>query len=129
MNKFSLLIKENIDTKYQDKLSDDYKNLKRSLLQSIDKTIENDNIKNIKEFIDDIIDTKEVSKLLDLTEETDIINFYLKFQNDIDEICLNEKYFDKIPSENNIVGLNDFVIQGTKFIIINQLKNIKKELE
>lgn len=128
MYKFSILIKESVESKYSSKLNDDYKNLKISILQSIDKSIDKDDSDTIKEFINNIIESKELTSLVDLIEETDIINLYLKFQNDIDEISKNENWLDEIPSSNNIVGLNDFVVQGTINTIIYILKEIKKEI-
>ena len=129
MNKFTTLIKESIEEKYKSKISDDYKNLKISLLQSIDKSLEKDDLESVKDFIDNIIDSKEITSLIDLIEETDVINLYLKFQNDIDEISQNENWFDEVPSSNSITGLNDFVVQGTKNAILYILKEIKKEIK
>ena len=129
MNKFTTLIKESIEEKYKSKISDDYKNLKISLLQSIDKSLEKDDLESVKDFIDNIIDSKEITSLIDLIEETDVINLYLKFQNDIDEISQNENWFDEVPSSNNVTGLNDFVVQGTKNAILYILKEIKKEIK
>ena len=129
MNKFTTLIKESIEEKYKSKITDDYKNLKISLLQSINKSLEKDDLDSVKDFIDNILDSKEITSLIDLIEETDIINLYLKFQNDIDEISQNENWFDEVPSSRSITSLNDFVVQGTKNAILYILKEIKKEIK
>lgn len=126
-------LNENLDDKVKDKLSNTYKSLKRGVILIIEQSLpdnEKENIDSLKKVLKDIRE-KEIDnlKLEGLIENSDIYNFYLKYQNDIDELLKDEKYFEITPKENVIYSLYDFVIDGTKKAINFIVEIIEKEIE
>jgi hypothetical protein len=136
IKKYGNFLLENID--YEDineKLKDkELIELKINLIESIESNIkvsenENINLRDIENFVDDYLSAgKDASMIAELTDDNDIFNFYLKFQSEIDELLNDKEYMDKSPKENNVFGLYDVVIDGTKTAIISLLENIKDEL-
>lgn len=126
-------LNENLDDKIKDKLSNTYKSLKRGVVLIIEQNLpenEKENIDSLKKVLKNIRE-KEIdnSKLEGLIENSDIFNFYLKYQNDIDELLKDEKYFDITPKDNVIYSLYDVIIDGTKKSINFIVEIIEKELE
>jgi len=105
---------EDLDSELRDKLSDDYKSLKRGILDLIDKTVdESEKLLNVQNYMDDYINDEDIV-LDDFVENSDIYDFYLKYQSDIDSLLSDEEFFDEYPSEINVYSLYDYVIEGTK---------------
>lgn len=107
-------INENLEEKLDDKLTNDYKSLKKGLLELVEKTIdEPEKLLNVQNYIDDYINDDDII-LNDFVENSDIYDFYLKYQTDIDSLLSDNDFFDKTPVELNIFSLYDYVINGTK---------------
>ena len=68
-------------------------------------------------------DPKE-TKIEGLINDSDIYDFYLKYRNDIDEMLGDINFYDEVPSENNVFGLYDYVIQGTMKAVEEFVKKI-----
>jgi hypothetical protein len=133
MEKFTIKYKdfvyESLDDKFKDKITDKYTSLKRGILLLLDKSVENpDELVNVQNFINDYIKDNESQTLVGLVDDAEIFDFYLKYQNNIDEICTDKAYFDKSPKENNIASLYVFVTNGTKFAVLECLKLLQSEL-
>lgn len=136
IKKYGNFLLENID--YEDineKLKDkELIELKISLIESIESNIkvsesENVNLRDIENFVDDYLSVgKDADMIAELTDDNDIFNFYLKFQSEIDELLNDDGYMDKSPKENNVFGLYDVIIDGTKSAILSLLEDIKEEL-
>ena len=136
IKKYENFLLENID--YEDineKLKDkELIDLKINLIESIEDNIkvsenENVNLRDIENFIDDYLSSgKDANMIAELTDDNDIFNFYLKFQSEIDEFLNDDGYMGKSPKENNVFGLYDIIIDGTKYAILSLLENIKEEL-
>ena len=122
---------EDINEKLKDK---ELIELKISLIESIENNIkvsenENVNLRDIENFVDDYLSSgKDANMIAELTDDNDIFNFYLKFQSEIDELLNDDGYMGKSPKENNVFGLYDIVIDGTKSAILSLLEDIKEEL-
>lgn len=105
---------ENLDNELKDMLSNDYKSLKRGIIELIEKTVDDsDKLLNVQNYMDEYINNED-SILENFIENSDIYDFYLKYQSDIDSILSDDDFFEKSPDELSIYSLYDYVITGTK---------------
>lgn len=130
MDKFTIrysdFLRETLEDTYKDKISENYSSLKRGILNLLDDSIDNED--ELEVFIDRYIENPDSGAVIDFTENDDIFNFYLKFESNIDELCVDKEYFNKSPKDNDIFSLYDFIIEGTKFAFLECLKLLKNEL-
>jgi len=120
---------EKLTDTVSNKIGDEYKSMKMGLLELIDDTMKGDNeLVNAQNFINDYITDKSDKSIIGLVDNVDVFNFYLKFQANIDEVCNNNKFFDKTPSSSNVFSLYDFIITGTKFATKEVLKMLVKDI-
>lgn len=117
MEKFSSLITEALKDKYENTIGEQYKGLKTAILEMIDNTLETDELVDAQNFMNEYIQNPESGKLVDFVENSEIFNFYLKYQADIDEICNDRKYYDNTMKQRNIFSLYDVIMDGTKFSV------------
>ena len=119
---------EDLDGELRDKLSSDYKSLKRGILELVEKTVEDsEKLLNVQNYMDDYIEDEDTI-LDDFVENSDIYDFYLKYQSDIDSLLSEEEFFDKYPSEINVYSLYDYTIEGTKESVKLCMKDMYDEL-
>jgi len=128
MKNFIEYFNENLNSELKDKLDNDYKSLKKGILELIEKTVdEPEKLLNVQNYMDEY-NNDEDTVLEDFVENSDIYDFYLKYQSDIDELLTDEEFFDKYPSELNIYSLYDYVIEGTKESVRILIKNMYDDL-
>jgi hypothetical protein len=125
-DKYKEFLRESLQDTYKEKISDQYGSLKRGLLDLLDSSI--DNPEDLRAFIDNYLENPDNNSIVEFIENDDIFNFYLKFEANIDEICVDNEYFDKAPKENDVFSLYEFLINGTQFALIECLKIMKEEL-
>ena len=65
-------------------------------------------------FIEKLIKEPESAQIEGLINDDQIYDFWIKYQNDIDEILNNVKFFDKSPKDLNIVGVYKYIIVCTQ---------------
>jgi len=107
-------VNENLESDLDNKLSNDYLSLKKGIIELLDKTVEDsDKLLNVQNYMDNYINNED-EVLEGFIENSDIYDFYLKYQNDIDELLTDEEFFDEYPSEYNVYSLYDYVIEGAK---------------
>jgi hypothetical protein len=123
MRKFTVYLKEaeevQVDTNLKDELTD---MIKKSLNTSDSKTVEN--------FIDAYKKDSEKNQIEGLINNADIYDFYLKYDEDIDEILTKNNFYDKSPKELNVFSLYDYIIAGTKEavnLLINSFDNVPEK--
>ena len=123
---FNNLIKinESFEDDFSQKLSDDFKPLKKGILKLIDATLEGDKTK-LQDFLDSYTKSDSEDILDGFVEDAELFEFYLKYQTNIDEILDNMGYYDDPPE---VKSLYDYVINGTFDAVIYAMKEIKKEL-
>lgn len=114
MKRFTTYIKESENKNY----------IEEDIKEKIKETIENSG-GNFKTFIESFKKTPDEYDILGLINDSDVYDFYLKWRNDIDEILSKINYFSEIPSDNNVLGLYDFVIKGTKRSIKEIINNLE----
>jgi len=132
MKKFSEkyydLIHEDLEAKFGEKIDQEYISLKRGLLDLIEKSINTDELVDVQNFINGFIENPDEGKLEEFVEDGDIFNFYLKYQTDIDDICNDNDFFNDSPVSINVFSLYDYVIEGTKFGVVECMKILEQEM-
>ena len=133
MKKFSTefphYLYESLEDKVKEKLSQNFSSLKSGILELVEKSIQDPNeLINVQNFISDYIRDPNSGNLIDFVEDNNIFDFYLKYQVDIDQLCNENGYYDTTPKSNNIFSLYNFVIEGTRFAVIEGMKIIQKEI-
>jgi len=125
MKRFSKL-NEDISS-FEEKITGLYKSLKRGILELIDGTINSSELVNYQNYINKYIDERDVV-LEGFVEDNDIFDFYLKYKGDIDELLVDEEFFDKSARENDVFSLYDYIIVGTKFGLTECMSIIQEEI-
>jgi hypothetical protein len=128
-SKYKYILYESLENQLKSKLNNEYISLKNGILNLIEKTIKNDNLNEAKKFINEYIQNPVIEKIEGFNNISELYNFYLKFQNDIDEICLKNNFYRQNPEELNIKSLYDYIIEGSKSAILNIFKKIQSETE
>lgn len=122
IKKYFQFIKEDVndDIKSSDK---QYPELEDEIKSMIEETIEKSG-GEFNSFVEKFIKSPDDVKIEGLINDSDIYEFYLKYRNDIDELLNDIKYFDEVPSETNIFGLYDYIINGTERCIQEIVKKL-----
>ena len=94
-----------------------FDNIKKEVNEMIENTVNNIG-GNTDTFIDSFKKNPEDFKIEGLINDSDIYAFYLKWRNDIDELLNNMRYYEEVPSDNNIFSLYDYIIKGTEKAVI-----------
>jgi hypothetical protein len=99
----------------------EYKNVLDYLNEVLDKHSEKNGIDK-SDFIKKYLSDPENNQILGLIESSDIWEFYLSYRNECDSILLENKFYSQ--SRENITGLYDYVIEGTKKSIFYFIKSM-----
>ncbi len=129
MKRFSKLNEDIIS--FEDKITGDYKSLKRGVIDLIGGTIDSSELVDYKNFIDEYISSgykKENDIISSFVEDNDIFNFYLKYKGDIDELLTDKEFFEQPGKDNDIFSLYDNIIVGTKLATYNCMEILQKEI-
>ena len=122
-------INESLEDKFKDKITEQYKSLKRGIISLLENSVENkDELVNVQNFMDSYIKNSDKVTLIGFVDDAEVFDFYLKYQSTIDEICTDKKYFEKIPQESSIISLYGYVINGTKYAVMETMKIMLSEL-
>ena len=124
-------LNEGLDDELKDLLSNTYKSFKRGVIAVlVDNLKDKDSKDELIALIGQVLKKgTDNIKLNGFIETSDIVNLYLKYQNDIDELLRDENFFDITPSSNGIFSLYDYIIDGTKKSFDFILTTIEKELK
>ena len=117
-------VNEGFDDELKGKLSDKYTSLKRGILELLDKTLGSDTTK-LQTFINSYVDPNSDEILEGFVEDAQIFDVYLKYQSDVDQILLDNNYYDDPPE---VESLYDYVIDGTFDAMVYCMEEIKKDL-
>lgn len=107
------LFNEDVDTD-DDIDVNKYSELKEEITDMIKKSLNSEDDKVFKDFIEASIKSPDDVQIEGLISDSDIYEFYLKFRNDIDDILSDINFYDEIPSEMKVFSLYEYIIQGTK---------------
>lgn len=114
MRKFTIYIKE----------SEEYSSLQNELREMIKASLNSSDVDVFNEFLGAYKEDPENNQIEGLINSADIYDFYLKYQDDIDAVLFESKFFEEAPITANISSLYDYVVEGTKkaiTIVINSM--------
>lgn len=117
-------INEKFEDELKSKFSQKYLSLKKGILELLDKQLDGD-ITKLEDFIQNYVDPDSDEIIEGLVEDADIFDFYLKYQSDVDQILLDNKYYEDTP---DVESLYDYVIDGTFDAVVYCLKDMQDEL-
>ena len=120
IKRYSQYIKE-ADEVSVDQNTNKYSEVKEEIKSMIEKTIEKSG-GEYASFVESFLKNPVDVKIEGLINDSDIYDFYLKWRNDIDEMLNEVKFFDEVPSDDNVFGLYDYLIKGTERALIEFLK-------
>lgn len=86
-----------------------YDNLKDDVKEKIENTIEK-NGGEFKSFIDKFKQNPEDVKIEGLINDDQLYDFWLKYENEIDEILNQVNFFDKSPKDLKIIGVYKYIM-------------------
>jgi len=118
------VMNEGFEEDLKPKLSEKYISLKRGILELLDSHLKSD-VTKLQDFISNYVDPDSEEIIEGLVEDADIFDFYLKYQSDIDQILLDNRYYDDSP---DVESLYDYVIDGTFDAVVYCLENMQLEL-
>jgi len=117
-------INEGFKDEFRNKLGDSYSSLKRGILELLDNTLKGD-VTKLQSFMNSYIEPDSNEILDGLVEDADLMDTYLKFQSDVDQILLDNNYYDDPPE---VESLYDYVIDGTFDAVVYCMEEMLKEL-
>lgn len=129
MKKFFIFVNEDLKTDIFEKINPEKKEIKEFLIDKIIETIEDQDIKNVIDFIDNYLRDNEKNKIQGLVSKSDIMAFWERFNSTIDEVLSEIKFFDESPSELGTYSSYDYIEKSTEKAIKEILMQIKKDLK
>jgi hypothetical protein len=126
---YKSFINEDLKSDLSPKLGPDYKELKEDIIEMIEKSLKTFDDKTFDDFLSAFIKDPEETQIEGLINDSDIYEFYLKYRNDVDELLSKLKFYDEAPSDMSSFSLYDYVIKGTKKVILELVTMIKEESE
>lgn len=116
-------VSENFKSELGDKFNK-YAPLKSGILELLDKQLKGD-LTKIQNFITNFIQPESNEILEAFINDAEIFDFYLKFQAEIDQLLLDNDYYDDPPE---VTSLYDYVIDGTYDAVVWAMEEMKTEL-
>jgi hypothetical protein len=117
-------VNEAITDELRDKVSNTYTSLKRGILELLDKQLDGD-ITKVQDFIDSYVNEDSEEVLEGFIEDADIFDFYLKYQNDVDQILADNDFYDE---EVGVESLYGYVIEGTFAAVVMAMEAMQNEI-
>lgn len=119
---------ESLSQDLESKISEDFKDLKLSLLDLIEKSVNSSDMEVVTEFINSFLEDDSESVIEGLVNDSDVYEFYLKHTDEIDEILNDGEFFESSPKEHGVVGLYDYMVYGTTKAVKNAVNRIKNDI-
>lgn len=126
MKKYLQFINEDISN-LEEKITGDYKTLKRGVLELINATTNSSELVDYQNFIDKYLNNPDTI-IEGFVEDNDIFDFYLKYKGDIDELLADKEFFDDSARDNDVFSLYDYIIIGTKKAFVECLQILQDEI-
>lgn len=89
-------------------------NIEEDLKTMIQNSLKNSDYKSVDDFMVAYKEDAESNPIEGLINSSDIYDFYLKYQPEVDEVLNKADFYSKSPRELNTFGLYDYVIIATK---------------
>jgi hypothetical protein len=91
-----------------------YDDLIRGVNSLLRKQLDNSDFRSKKELAIEYLRDEDKTPIEGFINDSDVYEFYLEYRDDIDDLLSSIRWFDEIPSENNIFSIYDFIIISTK---------------
>lgn len=128
MEKLSLMLEKVSDLK--EKIGKEYKELKNGTIDLLVKSVNKKS--EVKTFVLNYIKNPDNGTLIGFIDDDDIFEFYLKYKEDIDNLCKEAGFVDYIKDNYNtkedFSSLYDIMVGGTKFAMVEVMTLLKDEL-
>ena len=128
MKNFSDFLNEGLYDSTSDKIGNDRLELKEDLLNAIEESIGSSDLIDFQNWIGKF-EKNDPNTIIDsLSDDSNLYDFYLKHQDDIDSILSENNWFSNKMSSLNLSSLYDVIINGSKEAINLTVLEIKKYL-
>ena len=107
MKKFTFYLKEAEEPIVESSLKDD-------LMDMIKRSLNTRDIKTVNDFIAAYKQDSDKNQIEGLINKSDVYDFYLKYQDEVDKILSDNDFYKKSPEEMSIFSLYEYVVTGTK---------------
>jgi hypothetical protein len=128
MKNFSEYLNENLYDAASDKLSDKRDALKEDILNAIQDSMDSSDLIDLQNWIGKFENGDSDTVIDSLTDDSNLYDFYLKHQDDIDAVLGENGWFDNKMSAINLSSLYDVVVEGAREGIKLTVLEIKSEL-
>jgi hypothetical protein len=128
MKNFSEYLNENLYDAASDKLSDKRGALKEDILNAIQDSMDSSDLIDLQNWIGKFENGDSDTVIDSLTDDSNLYDFYLKHQDDIDAVLGENGWFDNKMSAINLSSLYDVVVEGAREGIKLTVLEIKSEL-
>lgn len=126
MKKFTQ-INETLLTSLENKIeSDVFLDIKKAIIEMLEKTTNSDDVKVAKTFVNSYLENDESNYLIGFVNDADIYDFYIKYIDVIDQILLEDVFFEKSPSDLGVQSVYRYIIVSTKTAVVKLLNELKK---
>ena len=125
---FNEFLNENLSDSVSDKLGTKRDALKKDLIDKIEKSMNSSDLIDLQNWIGKFEEGDSNTLIEELSDDSNIYDFYLKHQDDIDSILNENEWFNSKMSDINASSLYDVVIIGTKKAIELSVSEIKENL-
>ena len=125
---FNDYVNENLHSAVADKLSDTRDSLKKDVLDAIEETMNSSDLIELQNWIGDFENGDSNTIIDSLTDASNLYDFYLKHQDDIDSILGENNWFDNKMNALNLSSLYDVLVEGSRKGIELTVAEIKSEL-
>lgn len=118
MRKFTTYIKE----------AEEYTNLQKELTEMIKASLNSNDAEVFNKFLSAYKENPEGNQIEGLINSADVYDFYLKYQDDIDNVLYENKFFEETPISLNVMSLYEYVVEGTKkaiILVINKINYVQ----
>lgn len=125
---FNEFLNENLSDSVSDKLGTKRDALKKDLIDKIEKSMNSSDLIDLQNWIGKFEEGDSNTLIEELSDDSNIYDFYLKHQDDIDSILSENEWFNSKMSDINASSLYDVVIIGTKKAIELTIAELKESL-
>ncbi len=77
---------------------------------------------DVKEFAKKYLDSPERNEIEGLINDDQVHDFWLKYENEVDELLNRVKFFDESPNELNAIGTYKYIIVSTKRAVLEVVR-------
>jgi len=120
-------VNETFSSELEGKLSNDQQGAKLYVLDLLEKSLENKELIDLQNFIKAYLEGDGNAYIQGLSNDSELFEFYAKYQVELDELLVKDNYFQKSPKELNVSSVYDYVTRASKRALELLLANIQKE--